>query len=834
MLSVVVNLLTRGTLSYTTPRIDAFIAESCPRTVDEDLFAALHAVAAYPMCRYEPTSFDSDEERRFVELFTVNGAAAGWYILEQVEMSSLVAPDADGSRREAEIGRVDFLLTCPDASPVVVEIDGEQHEQSVEADRRRDDLLTREGYRVFRVAAREVRNEDGPSLSNLWRVLAQPRPAAVRDGSLVRAVRLGKLTHQVQLTVAQALLGGWLRLGEPWVIEVQNVPEFDLDLVLGAVEVATRDCEELVRRLFHLYGAEVATSDVCVHQSHDSEGDGPRIIISLGATPGPSRGAPDFVISDICFPSALLSEPSPADPKIRPQNPDREIAEWFLNYIFRKKGFKEGQWETIRRSLRGEDSVVLLPTGTGKSIAFQLSALLLPGRCIVVDPIIALIEDQLDNLRTVGIDRCLGISGQIPRNVAQLSQINMARGHYLITYVAPERFQMEEFRKALGALTVSTPVSLVAIDEAHCVSEWGHDFRTSYLNLARNARRFCESQGRVPPLIALTGTASRLVLQDIQKDLEIEDFEAIITPHSFDRPNLQFAVIKADYDAKLSRLQGLLDSVPDRFGLSSAAFFLPGGEETHSGIIFARTVSGKGGTTNLAKKLSQHLGVEIGTYSGSPPQGMNSSNWNRVKRQTASRFKHNEIPLLVATNAYGMGIDKPNVRYTTHYGIPASMESYYQEAGRAGRDEGPAICTIIFSNRDSYQTQVLLDPATTVDTIQRVLEDTPHAEQDDVLQALWFHMQSFKGFTQDQAEVEQVLEELGDIGKPRKATIDWAPTSQAKRRRFIGWLFSVWLRTIQTMPPGSSKWNWPEQPKRALSNACVTIFPRTNRESSNP
>jgi ATP-dependent DNA helicase RecQ len=169
--------------------------------------------------------------------------------------------------------------------------------------------------------------------------------------------------------------------------------------------------------------------------------------------------------------------------------------------------------------------------------------MLLPGRCLVVDPIIALIEDQIDNLALAGIDRCIGISSQLNTQERVEALKAFRAGHYLFCYVAPERLQIKAFRDALRTLTVNMPVSLIAIDEAHCVSEWGHDFRTAYLNLGRITRERCASQGVVPPLVALTGTASKIVLKDVQRELEITELEAIVTPKTFDRPELHYRVL---------------------------------------------------------------------------------------------------------------------------------------------------------------------------------------------------------------------------------------------------------------------------------------------------
>lgn len=245
---------------------------------------------------------------------------------------------------------------------------------------------------------------------------------------------------------------------------------------------------------------------------------------------------------DVFAPFRLAQEGFPASPAALKQ-PGESVLRYFLEYLFRKDGFWEGQYEVVSRALQGLDAIVLLPTASGKSIAFQLASMLLPGRTIVIDPIISLVEDQIDNLGGYGIDRCIGITSQIEAVAREQAVLHFGQGEYLFTYVTPERFQIASFRESLTALTAHTPVSLIAIDEAHCVSEWGHDFRTAYLNIGRTSRNYCRRDNRTPPLLALTGTASKAVLKDVQRELGIEDFDAIITPKSFDRPELRFQVV---------------------------------------------------------------------------------------------------------------------------------------------------------------------------------------------------------------------------------------------------------------------------------------------------
>ena len=203
-------------------------------------------------------------------------------------------------------------------------------------------------------------------------------------------------------------------------------------------------------------------------------------------------------------------------------------------------------------------------------------------------------------------------------------------GHYLFCYIAPERFQIEGFRQHLRTLTVATPVSLIAVDEAHCDSEWGHDFRTAYLNLGRTAREYCSSDGQEPPVVALTGTASKIVLKDIQRELEITDIDAIITPSSFDRPELQFCVLKCKSSEKANRILGFLNRLPSDYAMSSSSFFDSSGNATSSGLVFCPHVNGEFGVVEQSRLLSKALGIPVSYYSGTAPRGVDRGIWNGI------------------------------------------------------------------------------------------------------------------------------------------------------------------------------------------------------------
>ena len=346
---------------------------------------------------------------------------------------------------------------------------------------------------------------------------------------------------------------------------------------------------------------------------------------------------------------------------------------------FDHEDFREGQREPIEAVLRGEDAVVVMPTGAGKSLCYQVTALMLPGTTLVVSPLIALMKDQVDVLEQKGIAVTL-INSTVGRGETEKRLKGMADGAYKLVYVAPERFRNSAFRSALA----KTRLSMVAIDEAHCISQWGHDFRPDYLDLGS----FIGGLGEVR-VMALTATATPAVREDIVRQLHLGETPRkppLVEVLGFSRPNLRISVTDCSRAArKLARTVEIVNRLKN-------------------GIIYVATRKhAQAVYEELQRAVSASSGVEILMYHAALTEAQ------RTKVQRA--FMTAEHPVVIATTAFGMGIDRSDVRFVVHWDVPGGIEQYYQEIGRAGRDGERAECELLFSYADVKVQEFFVDGA---------------------------------------------------------------------------------------------------------------------------
>ena len=355
-----------------------------------------------------------------------------------------------------------------------------------------------------------------------------------------------------------------------------------------------------------------------------------------------------------------------------------------LNRYFGYDSFRPGQSGIVSAILTGHDVLGVMPTGAGKSICYQIPAAILPGVAIVISPLISLMRDQVDALNDVGLPAAFINTTQTP-DEQDLVFAQALSGQIKLLYVAPERLETERFRN----FAVRVPISLVAVDEAHCVSQWGQDFRSSYLGIGE----FIAGLPTRPTVAAFTATATERVRRDIVSILGLHTPSITVT--GFDRPNLYFDVISMPRKDKASWVASYIASHPDE-----------------SGIVYCAT---RKETEALAESLNSAVTElraaggadvsDIGTIAVAYHGGMSADAREKAQRD----FVTDRVPVVVATNAFGMGIDKSNVRFVIHHNMPESIEAYYQEAGRAGRDGEPSRCTLLWNESDIVPRRRLLD-----------------------------------------------------------------------------------------------------------------------------
>lgn len=706
---------------------------------------------------------------------------------------------------------VDFALPLPYKIPnapagLVIEVDGPHHEEAGQKikDRARVKAAQEAGWCTDRLPVTELDEPDGWLTNLMNQAEAHPycQTLKLNYGEPLHATDAGRRAEQlllspvlaarVQRALLEAVAAGILSWDQPvWKIGIveHDVPGGHLGARAFTDQLSNLFALEGAGRIAPTLNSVVYTTpeyaNCCLH-------DGQTVLPLANYRPDPAL--------DLLLDVAILARPGLVEPVAsadgvarlmirtsgmplaarriatapllryadvsRPDSTDEyrhhpipaaaDALRFFLREIFRKADFRPGQLPILKRGLQGESVLGLLPTGGGKSLTYQLAGLLQPGVSLVVDPIKSLMQDQYEGLLANWIDAASFVNSSV-LSTAEQRLASLTGGEVIFFFISPERLQIQGFRERLLRMTEGggrrVGFGFCVVDEAHCVSEWGHDFRTQYLRLGVTARRFCRTHDhKEVPIYGLTATASFDVLADVQRELAMPDQDAIVRTRTTRRRELRFRVLPVSAVGKHDRIQDVLRDVPEELaGWSAeatalaeveaaeyatnpddipldyalppksllqnydpATFYTQNANDlfVHAGLIFCPHKSAKvlTGVESVLTMVRRFPGIRAGKFTaggaefGAPEAAIEAAEMMQTQRD----FVNSRLNLLVATKAFGMGIDKPNVRFTVHYCYPGSIESLVQEAGRAGRDGAVALNYILFDPNDASINQSFL------------------------------------------------------------------------------------------------------------------------------
>lgn len=734
-------------------------------------------------------AFDSHREATFFKKWvpTVLGPKATAWFTPQAPLDMLLNACGEDN---TTFRRADFMFYIPGYYPVIIEIDGDDHKQKRQADKERDAVLAKYNIRTVRIPNQEIDNLEGSNLEELaerCKEILKAFEGEQNELHIAQTLLKSSECSQLQYALLHTIIHGF-PVSESGKINVKLTGDV---LPKRLLQATLEDLNELLRRYSALFEAG-GVKPICFSlvEGATNRQDILSIRLQFNASPATLEGVDadaDVILCRAILPAELLPPQMAIIEKpslCLEANKAAEHLTFFLNYIFRKREFRGQQLEAIINVLSNKDTLVLQPTGAGKSIIYQLSGQLLPGVTIVIDPIKALIEDQVRGLNEHRISRAAGLMSrdsdplELQRMMAAIAANNV---HYIL--MSPERLLVQSFRDSLFNLMQKATVNLAVIDEAHCLSQWGHAFRFAYLRLADNLRKYCSDKiNGSPKLLAMTGTASRTVLKEMIAEIGINlrDEESVVKPSSFNRPELHFSVLKLDKGgATFGELNNMLQDMPSRLKKDREGFFETKGRQTNSGIVFTpHARSATHGLISIREQISKELIEEVGVFASTAPKSFDKREWETVKARHAAAFKNNQEAVLIATNAFGMGVDKPNIRWTIHMGIPSSIEAFYQEAGRAGRDRKPSHCAVIYSESDQDYTNRVLDPSNSLEQMRSLNQNRKPA--DDVDRALYFHLNSFSSVDEEQKLIKVLLELVDNCASSSSRELSYSDSQNNK------------------------------------------------------
>lgn len=734
-----------------------------------------------------------DNERRlFQQMLDHYGPRIVSCIYTQVAISDLLA----GNERTAFKGQnVDFVLAFPNGRGFILEPGdhdaGATPLRQEQKDRRRDEALATQGFQTLRITNAQIgtpellqaidlliQNCDGNPF--LVEPSGSPEELARLNHLILLPTLIARVEHilsffllqrgmlsleSFQLCIVEqdlecaelALFSFFHRLRRLSALYDIPCPAPQIDVVI--VRRGSFSCAELtpLRASLKEYGCSIETAE----QNPDGWFD-----LAIDVSIKSNHLTPSENITATCkatlrntFPHSRLHRFSYSSlPRAAHLvNDGEELVTSFLEDFFRKTQLRDGQMPIIRNILSQKATIGLLPTSAGKSICYQLASLLTPGITFVVDPIVFLMKDQV-----LGLSEQYGITkvaawhseGGITRD----DQIGELMSTNIMVFMSPERFLRPTFRSAMiGLLAGDLYVNYAVIDEAHCVSMWGHDFRPPYLMLERCFRDYCSLRGRAPVVVALTGTASQLVLIDLKRELQIEEFDAIVRPKSFDRDELTYNVISCVSGNKRETLNTLLETIAQRLGVQNVV-------ADAYGVLFAHypkqvwelygklAGSANKHITQIASGENSNEEITFGLACGGMPKDtpIGDDVWKEYKSRILPLFKRGRVRMLIGNAAIGVGIDNEYLNYVVAYCTPNSLESLGQQWGRAGRRSQQSQCYLIFSDDQ---------PDTTDKWLNGEISQMPR-RFDDLGTISFFHSQSFPGEEVDIKGTLKVISQL--------------------------------------------------------------------------
>lgn len=699
-------------------------------------------------------------------------------IIPEIEINDITGEDNTNFINQ----QVDFYL--PQAK-LIIEIDGQQHKTddiTRVSDTNRDNYLTGKGFTTIRITTIELRNGNYKAkveqilqhlkrfeaLFNYYKLASEKIESNKLSELDITTKLLPTAIIRFQILLIELLSNNYLTLNEDWQFNILsnedlgNFPELAINDLLVWLEQLwlLKNKTPIKKPNFHIILSNLKSDfipstkainvDFSLFKRYTDENKLSPDVLYIRT---------DYfdIVKDKNYFRVSTTEPL----NYNVTDEDKPVLEFFLQNIFDKPKFRDGQFPIIANALNRKDTIGLLPTGGGKSLCYQLPCMLQPSINFVVCPIKSLMYDQNENLVNMLITNVSFITSDLEADERRQIETDFEQGRYLFVWISPEKFQIPSFRDKISSIVSKYSIAYAVVDEVHCLSEWGHDFRTSYLNLAKTIDKLSpkdtNGEGKIK-FIGLTATASVNVLKDIKIEfsrrkqrLEDENIKSLL---DYSRRELQFEVIN-DKGNKSQQIKTLLSELHDREGFIET--------KEKAGLVFTPNVNGAYGCFQVSNTLNTLYQNKVSWFSGDIPKRdvyddngrkkgtepvMERKEFNKFKLDVQKDFKKDKYQILVATKAFGMGIDKQNIYYTFHYGLPSSVEALYQEAGRAGRWDKNKVenidkigkCYVLYSPEtfDSDKVERLFHKDTTFMEMKAISEEVKWDGKDIFKQVFLF------------------------------------------------------------------------------------------------